>query len=212
MPDLQRAYATLTIKAVDEDTRLIEGIASTPETDRMGDVLEPEGALFALPMPLLWQHRSDQPIGHVTHASITKDGIKIRATIAKGLLPRIDEAWALIKSGLVRGLSVGFRPIESARIDGTFGLRFLKWDWMELSAVTIPANADATILTIKSLDAPFLAASGLGRGAITQGTPGGTGSVRLATKGAIPTMKTYTEQIQDLEHKRAANVARLGDV
>jgi HK97 family phage prohead protease/HK97 family phage major capsid protein len=158
----RRAYSTVIFKSVDDEQGIIEGTASTIETDRMGDVVVPEGAKFTLPLPLLWQHRSDQPIGQVISAKVTKAGITMRAKIARNLgIPRIDEAWALIKAGLVRGLSIGFQPIDDPEpIKGTFGLRFPTWTWLELSAVTIPANADANILTVKSADAPHLALSG----------------------------------------------------
>ena len=42
-------------------------------------MVEPDGAQFKLPMPLLWQHDSEQPIGHVTHAKVGKAGIEIVA-------------------------------------------------------------------------------------------------------------------------------------
>ena len=146
---MDRAYSTFTIKAVDDDQRIIDGIASTPSPDRIGDILEPKGATFALPLPLLWQHNAAEPIGHVTHAKVTADGIAIRAQIAKGVLPRIDEAWALIKSGLVRGLSVGFRALDTEQIPNSFAVKFKAWEWLELSAVTIPMNAQASIHTVK---------------------------------------------------------------
>src|SRR5919109_269135 len=186
---IQRAYSRLTVKAVDDDERIIEGIASTPETDRVGDVVEPHGAQFTLPIPLLWQHRSDQPIGQVIAAKVTKAGIEIRATVAKDLLPRIDEAWALIKAGLVRGLSIGFNSIESARIDGTYGLRFIKWEWLELSAVTIPANSDASITAIKQFDVGRPAASG----AADRITPTPSGAPDSRQK-ARPIMKNLSEK------------------
>jgi HK97 family phage prohead protease len=154
-PKLERAYSILTItKASDDgDERLITGLATTPTVDRGEDIVEPEGAVFKLPIPLLWQHRSDSPIGHVIKAKVTKAGIEMTARIAKGgLLQYIDEAWTLIKAELVRGLSIGFSPIEHSQIDGTWGRRFTKWEWLELSAVTIPMNAEASISTIKSID------------------------------------------------------------
>ena len=49
---MQRAYSTFTIKSADESTGIIEGIASTPSTDRMGDVVDPEGAHFTLRIAL----------------------------------------------------------------------------------------------------------------------------------------------------------------
>src|SRR5690606_1606145 len=62
---------------------------------------------------------------------------------------RLEEAWQSIKSGLVRGLSIGFRPIKYAFLDDG-GVEFSEWDWYELSAVTIPANAEASITSVKS--------------------------------------------------------------
>jgi HK97 family phage major capsid protein/HK97 family phage prohead protease len=205
---LQRAYSVLTVKSVDDDLRIIEGVASTPTPDRMGDVVDPKGVTFKTPLPLLWQHRSDQPIGHVLSANVTSEGIAIRAQIAKGVLPRIDEAWALIKSGLVRGLSIGFRATEDPEhIKGTFGFKFTKWEWLELSAVTIPANAEASITTIKSIDQHDLAASGTGRPAIARPSAGVSAHVVRASKGAHAMKKTLTDQIRDFENTRAAKDA-----
>lgn len=149
-----RAYSVLEIKSIEEgdDKRTITGMASTPSPDRMGDVVKPEGAKFTLPIPLLWQHRSDQPIGHVTDAKVTKDGIEIVASIAKGVSEEIDRAWNLIKTGLVRGLSIGFRGLDTEQIPNSWGVIFNSWEWLELSAVTIPANSEATIQTIKQFD------------------------------------------------------------
>src|SRR5688572_936963 len=52
-PSVDRAWSTLTVKSVDSERREIEGIASTPSVDRVGDIVEPMGAKFTLPMPLL---------------------------------------------------------------------------------------------------------------------------------------------------------------
>ncbi len=149
---MKRAYSLLTVKAFDEDERVITGIATTPTPDRLGDIVDPKGAEFKLPIPLLSQHDPSKPIGHVTKAKVTSAGIEITAKLVKpeegapqSWADRLNEAWADIKSGLVRGLSIGFKPIEEARIDGTWSYRFIKWLWLELSAVTIPANMDASI-------------------------------------------------------------------
>lgn len=144
----------MVIKAVDEEAREIRGIASTPSTDRMGDIVQPKGARFNLPIPLLWQHNHDQPIGQVVSAKVTDAGIEIVAKLAKvdapsQLAARLEEAWQSIKSGLVRGLSIGFRPIKYAFINDGDGIEFTEWDFYELSAVTIPANAEASITAIK---------------------------------------------------------------
>lgn len=192
---MDRAYSTLEIKAVEGvgDKRTFSGIASTPAPDRMGDIVEPKGAQFKLPIPLLWQHDARQPIGWVTAATITPKGIEIAGEVADipedgALKLRLDEAWQSIKNRLVRGLSIGFRPLESADIEGSWAQRFIKWEWLELSAVTVPANSDASILAIKAVDTQTRAALGLSR---TEGVrlvkrPGASGTTTpAASRGAV---------------------------
>jgi HK97 family phage prohead protease len=152
-----RAYSVLEIKAVDEDKRTVRGIATTPTVDRVGDIIDPMGVKFQNPLAFLWQHRHDQPIGSVKFDKPTKDGITFEAEIAKTdepgtLKDRLDEAWQSIKMGLVRAVSIGFRPIEYAFMDNG-GIRYSETEVYELSAVTIPANSDALITTVKSIDA-----------------------------------------------------------
>src|SRR5690606_32612187 len=79
---VDRAYSVFEIKAVDDDARIIEGVATTLKTDRIGDIVEPEGAQFKLPLPLLWQHDRHSPIGHVLEADVTEKRIRVRAQIA----------------------------------------------------------------------------------------------------------------------------------
>src|SRR5690606_574387 len=99
----QRAYSMFEVKSVTEagDKYVIEGIATTPTPDRYGDVVEPKGAKFKLPIPLLWQHKRDQPIGQVIEAKVTDAGIFVKCQIAKidepgRLKDRLDEAWQSI--------------------------------------------------------------------------------------------------------------------
>jgi len=187
---LKRAYSVLDIKSVDDEKREITGIATTPTTDRYGDVVEPKGAEFKLPLPFLWQHDASQPIGHVTKAKATKEGIDVTMRLVKTdepgtLKDRLDEAWQSIKLGLVRGLSIGFRSIEHTYIEGTHGIHFLKWDWLELSAVTIPANAEATITAIRSIDEQLRAASGHTRKRVVKLITPGVSGPPAAKRGAV---------------------------
>lgn len=151
-----RAYSLLEVKAFDEDAREITGMATTPEPDRMGDIVDPLGAKFAAELPLLWQHRHDSPVGTVKFGKPTKNGIPFRASIAKidsagQLKDMVDMAWDAVKAKLVRGVSIGFRALEYSFIESG-GIRFSETEIYELSLVTIPANASATIQTIKAMD------------------------------------------------------------
>ena len=146
-----RAHALMQIKRADQEARRISGIASTPALDRQGDVLDPAGATFKLPFPLLLGHDHGQPIGEVIDARTTPQGIWISAQIApEGTSDRIDEAWRLIRAGLIKGLSVGFIGRDWEAIH-TGGRRFTEWEIIELSAVTVPANQEAEILEVKRL-------------------------------------------------------------
>lgn len=215
---MKRAYSCIAIKAFDDDERVIEGIATTPATDRTGDIVEPSGAQFKLPIPLLWQHDSRQPIGHVIDAKVTDAGITIKAQLAKvaeagPLKDRLDEAWQSLKAGLVRGLSIGFKSIKAARIGDTWHEQFLEWEWLELSAVTIPANQEASITAIKSIDSQLRAASGVKQRAVVHlSGPGASGQPTKSIPKGNPDMKTIAEQIAALEAKRAASVARREEI
>lgn len=153
---MDRAYSILTVKSIDDDKRLIMGVATTPTPDRVGDIVQPLGVEFRNPLPLLWQHKSDKPVGTVRFDKPTKKGIEFTAKLADVKEPgtlkdRVDEAWQSVKHGLVRAVSIGFRPKKFSHLDDG-GIDFQETEVMELSLVTIPANAEATITQIKAID------------------------------------------------------------
>lgn len=192
---MQRAYSQFEVKSLNEEKRIITGIATTPSPDRLGDIVESEGAEYELPIPFLWQHDATQPIGQVTAAKVSKSGIKVDIQLAQVPEPgtlhdRLEEAWQSLKYKLVRGLSIGFAPIEYSEIKGTWSYRFIKWSWLELSAVTIPANAEASISAIKRFDARVLAATGhkAPRAVRLISLPGVSGDV-TAHKGSVLLIK-----------------------
>ncbi|QRM84144.1 phage major capsid protein [Escherichia coli O157:H-] len=214
---LKRACSLLTVKSFSEDERVITGIASTPSPDRDGDILEPEGAEFGSAIPFLWQHDHSRPVGQCTVRRVS-EGLEITATLVKPvpdmpsqLAARLDEVWAAIKTGLVRGLSVGFRPHEYTFLDGG-GLHFLRWELMEVSAVTVPANAECTIRTIKSYDRPFSAASGNRKPVVKIASSAGAAAQSTTVFHKEKTIMNTGEQIKSFENKRAALAASLEEV
>ena len=229
---MNRAYSVLDIRSIDEDARVIEGIATTPSMDRMGDVLEPMGAEYAAEIPALWQHNHHEPVGHVRLGKATPAGIpftiRMTQTDEPGTLKdRLDEAWQSVKLKLVKAVSVGFRAIEYALMESG-GIRFLKFEILELSLVTIPANADCTITSIKSIDTHLRAATGQSQGdeidlsGATQvpSPPGVSGhSAAAAPVGAHPKtpkegtqMKTIAERIAAFQSARTTKTARMSAI
>ncbi|HHM9405962.1 TPA: phage major capsid protein [Pseudomonas aeruginosa] len=205
---MNRAYSVLEVKALDDGQRVITGIATTPTPDRVGDIVEPLGVEFKNPLPLLWQHDHDKPVGTVKFDKPTAKGITFTAKLADvqeegKLKERIDEAWQSLKANLVRGVSIGFRPLEYSWMDDG-GIRFLQTEVYELSLVTIPCNVEATISTIKSLDRESLAALGHKAVPVVRVPPAGasaskTKSIKSPKPEEGNEMKTIASQIANFE-------------
>lgn len=164
--EMEYAYSLLETKDIHEDDEYIriKGIASTPTPDRSKDIVEPMGAKFTTPMPLIWMHNHEKPVGHVTFAKPNKNGIPFEAEIPKvkeagKLKERVDEAIHSLKYKLVAAVSIGFRSDKFEFMDNG-GVNFKEWEWLELSLVTIPANPEAKIEVVKSIDRQIMAASG----------------------------------------------------
>lgn len=208
---MDRTFGVIEIRAVNEAKREITGIANTRALDRFGTIIEPLGAEFKLPMPLLWEHDRSSPVGNVVEAKVTPDGIWIRAIFGQvdepgPLKDRLDLAWQSVKAGLVRGLSVGFNTLKRD------GVRILKWLWAELSVVVIPGNADATIESVRSAmqsilnsDDPPPALPGTGGARVVRSTPADASAKPLhSIRGNMNTQ----EQIRQSEASRAAKLAQ----
>lgn len=216
---MDRMYSLLNVKAFDDEQRIIRGVATTPTPDRMLDIVEPLGVKFKNPLPLLHQHDSQRPIGTVKFDKPTKDGITFEAKIPKidepgPLKDRIDMAWGEVKAGLVRAVSIGFRGLETSYMESG-GIRFTQSEVLELSLVTIPANAEATITSVKSIDTELLAASGRKQGGDTPGVSGRTSHlpvVKSNPDSGKSEMKTIAEQIKSFEETRSLKAAEMAEI
>lgn len=136
---------------------LFEGVATTSNPDREHDILEHKGAFYAEEIPLLMFHAQNQPVG-VVRLYQAEEGIRYVARIQN---PDGDEtefgnrranAIAQIKSGVIRGVSIGYlaQPGFVRRLPKA-GRRISKFEIIELSLVSVPANRDASIREIKSI-------------------------------------------------------------
>lgn len=215
---MNRAYSFLEIKAVDDEARVITGIATSPQVDRSGDVIEPMGVKFQNPLALLWQHEHDKPIGTVVFDKPTAKGVTFTATIAKvdepgTLKDRVDEAWQSVKAKIVRAVSIGFRSLDHEPIAGTYGLRFKSTEVYELSLVTIPCNSDCQISTVKSFDVGLPAASGKKEFTVVRlEKPAGASATKTVTKSVPKPQEgqdmNFAEQIKSFKDTMVQKSAR----
>jgi HK97 family phage prohead protease len=163
---MDRAYSIIQVKSMDDDQRVIRGMATTPELDRDGEVIDPFGVKVAEDIPLFLYHDSKQVVGRAKFGRATRDGIPFEARLpqvkeAGRLKDRVDEAWQMVKYRLITGVSVGFSAMKSGMERmASGGIKFNAIEVYELSLVPVPANASATISAIKSIDESQRAALG----------------------------------------------------
>jgi len=145
-----------TIKAVDDNDEVlqIEGFANTTTVDRVGDIILEEawtkgGLDNYLKNPIiLAYHNHSRPIGKMVNYAVNNKGLQITAEIIKSA----GEVYSLIKSGVLKTFSVGFRTTE-ADYDTDTDLFVIKdLELMEVSVVSIPANADSIFSVKKSFE------------------------------------------------------------
>ena len=156
MSDLE--YRSFQVRSVDAETRTFEGVAVpygkpadiagiyTETFERGAVTLPPSGKTM-----LYWRHA--EPIGLITRSADEADGYHITAHISE--TPRGDEAYTLLRDGVVDQLSVGFEPVEHRQDDETGDITRTKVLLHEVSLVPIGAyGTDATVTDVRTAVTP----------------------------------------------------------
>jgi uncharacterized protein len=146
------------IKAVQEDG-VFDGFGSVfGNVDSYKEIVAPGAFAESLAQwkasgrlpPVLWQHRSGEPIGPYLEMEERAQGLWVKGQLLVDDVQRAKEARALMKAKAVNGLSIGFVTREDS-YDRVTGIRTLKKvDLWEVSVVTFPANPAAQISSVKS--------------------------------------------------------------
>ena len=142
------------VEEADDGSVNIKGYASTNDTDRAGDVIEKEawekGGLdnYTNNPVILFNHDYNRPIGRATGLETDDRGLRIAANISKSA----GDVTNLVKEGILRALSVGFRVKDADYIEETDGLKISDAELFEVSVVSVPANQAATFSVAKSFE------------------------------------------------------------
>jgi HK97 family phage prohead protease len=96
--------------------------------------------------PLLWQHKSDSPIGSLMLED-RPEGLWCKGQLLMDL-PDAKKAYLLIKAKIVKGLSIGFESVKDSVENGVRHLKEIRL-W-EGSIVTFAMNEMAQILQVKA--------------------------------------------------------------
>lgn len=191
---------TAHLRAADDETRTVSGIAvpwETPaaildwfgsytETFERGSVEVPDSGKVML----FWRH--DEPIGIVTEHRDDEAGWFISARISE--TPRGDEAYALLRDGVVTEFSVGFEPVEHRADDETGDITRTRVIAREVSVVPFGAyGVDASVTEVRQrTDNPS---------PLERSTP-------MTDTIAAPDLIEVRERIEELERRSATFATR----
>ena len=143
-----------------EEDGSFEGYASVFNNKDLGNDVIRKGAFLKTlsekkpnQIKLLYQHKTDQPIGVIESLSEDNKGLKIKGRLA--LKTQMGaEVYELMKMGAINSMSIGYRLApDSYKYDDKNKRRVIKEvDLMEISMVTFPMNPKANITKVKGED------------------------------------------------------------
>lgn len=157
---MERQIKSLAFKAGNiQGDGVFEGYAAVfGNIDSWGDLIKPGAFKKTLSQhaardsrpALLWQHRSEEPIGVWDDLKEDQNGLAVKGRLLIDDVRRAKEVHALLKAGAVSGLSIGYLA-RDYDFDSKTRIRTLKEiDLLEASLVTFPANDQARVAGLKA--------------------------------------------------------------
>src|SRR5262245_9914028 len=143
----RRTYVASNIRKVAAD--VFEYVLSDATPDRMGDVIEPAGwqlGNFKRNPIALFGHDTDFIVGQWRNVRVVADELRGELELLPPTSDRMREVDAAVQAGVLRAVSVGFRPIKAEPLDEEdpfAGTRFLAQELVEASLVAVGANPNA---------------------------------------------------------------------
>lgn len=154
---MNRKSFNLKIKAVQEDGFFSGYGAVFGNVDWYNDVILPGAFAKSLEKwaeknkmpPVLWNHNDGEPIGVYTNIYEDEKGLFVEGRLLVDDVPRAKSTHALLKAGAIDGLSIGYKTKKANQ--QTNGIReLIELDLGEISIVTMPANEESLITSVKS--------------------------------------------------------------
>ena len=169
--DMLKRLVTVEVKELGD--RQLEIAGSTEDVDRMGDIIKASGwklGPFKKNPVFLWAHDYSQPpIGRALKVWVDKETKRLMFNVefaGPDVYEFADTIYKLYKGGFLHATSVGFIPLDWEGKDEENpnpkweGNIFTSQELLELSAVPVPANANALasardqgLITIKEFEA-----------------------------------------------------------
>ncbi|MFN3362830.1 MAG: HK97 family phage prohead protease [Allorhizobium sp.] len=141
--------AALTVSDAGEITGIAWPFGSA---DRVGDIISPGAFNVAVSdLPILLAHDPEQPIGLWESVTETKTGLEVKGRLFVGESRRAVAVRSMMQSGLISGLSIGFRTQASSKRGSNRIIS--KLDLFEISVVRDPSHPRARITSAKNATA-----------------------------------------------------------
>jgi len=131
-------------KEFNDNERSVVHYITTTTKDRYGDIVNPMGAdlsNYEKNPIVLFNHNPNWVIAKSLWRKNEKDGILAKTKFAS--IDFASDIYQLYKEGVMNAWSIGFIPDWQEAVDLENGYLFNKWELVEYSAVSIPANPDA---------------------------------------------------------------------
>lgn len=156
-PEIKRLVAD--VETVADDGTFVGHASLFGIEDLAHDVVEPGAFRASLAargtagVKMLWHHDPAEPIGRWLELREDARGLFVRgrllADVARG-----REALALMRAGVLDGLSIGFRTVRGRRNAKTGIRRLAEIDLWEISLVTFPMQPRARIAALEPAGLP----------------------------------------------------------
>lgn len=141
------------VKTTASGKKELHGYASTyGNVDQVGDRVDAGAFTKTLSdragaIPYLWSHDTTQPLGKITSWNDDSKGLLTVATLSD--IPKAHETVELVQDGVLGGQSIGYNAVKFVYEGAVRVLKELRLH--EISAVVMPANADAVFTGVKGM-------------------------------------------------------------
>ncbi len=155
--DREVKFAPADLTSVEADGTFT-GYASLFGIEDLGrDVVEPGAFAASLAargaggIKMLYQHDPAEPIGAWLEIAEDAKGLRVRGRLMPDVA-RAREVLALMREGVLDGLSIGFRTVKGRTDAATGARRLVEVDLWEISIVTFPMLPGARVASVKAAD------------------------------------------------------------
>lgn len=163
---IERKDFSFQVKAVSDDGFFSGYLSVFGVVDAYRDIVMPGAFAESLARwqekkmlpPVLWQHRSGEPIGPFTKMVEDGRGLYVEGKLLVNEVQRAKEAHALLKAGAISGMSIGYETIGEEIDKEQRARKLTKLELWEGSIVTFPANPDARVDAVKAAAADLASA------------------------------------------------------